>query len=189
MANRARRPPTRRRVFGIQAFCLFVGVGLSAGPVQGHVFETVGVRALGMGGAFVAVADDATANYWNPAGLIGVVYSGVVDVQRIDTRLDRDPTRREGSNNLTTFVSLGSPTLGLSYYRLLMWHIDRTLEDGDDVGHPASLTSLVTQHIGITAVQPLAAGVTIATVVKAVRGTAAVGMGPGMAPVGDLFDL
>lgn len=28
-----------------------------------------GARALGMGGAFFAVADDATASYWNPAGL------------------------------------------------------------------------------------------------------------------------
>jgi hypothetical protein len=29
-----------------------------------------GARALGMGGAFLAVADDATAGYWNPAGLV-----------------------------------------------------------------------------------------------------------------------
>ncbi len=29
----------------------------------------VGARALGMGGAFVALADDASACYWNPAGL------------------------------------------------------------------------------------------------------------------------
>ena len=29
----------------------------------------VGARALGMGGAFVAVADDGTAAYWNPAGI------------------------------------------------------------------------------------------------------------------------
>lgn len=28
-----------------------------------------GARPLGMGGAFVALADDATASYWNPAGL------------------------------------------------------------------------------------------------------------------------
>ncbi len=32
----------------------------------------VGARALGMGGAFVAIADDATAAYWNPAGLGGL---------------------------------------------------------------------------------------------------------------------
>ena len=31
--------------------------------------EVVGTRALGMGGAFVAVADDPSAVYWNPAGL------------------------------------------------------------------------------------------------------------------------
>jgi len=29
----------------------------------------VGGRALAMGGAFVAVANDVTAGYWNPAGL------------------------------------------------------------------------------------------------------------------------
>ncbi|MFH1679800.1 MAG: PorV/PorQ family protein [Candidatus Eisenbacteria bacterium] len=32
----------------------------------------IGARALGMGGAFVSVADDATAGYWNPAGMIFV---------------------------------------------------------------------------------------------------------------------
>ena len=32
----------------------------------------VGARALGMGRAFTAVADDATAIYWNPGGLIGL---------------------------------------------------------------------------------------------------------------------
>jgi outer membrane protein OmpA-like peptidoglycan-associated protein len=29
-----------------------------------------GARAMGMGGAFVGVANDVTANYWNPAGLV-----------------------------------------------------------------------------------------------------------------------
>ncbi len=34
-------------------------------------FMTIGTgaRAMGLGGAFVAIADDATATYWNPAGL------------------------------------------------------------------------------------------------------------------------
>ena len=32
----------------------------------------VGARALGMGGAYVAVADGVTAGYWNPAGVADV---------------------------------------------------------------------------------------------------------------------
>ena len=35
----------------------------------------VGARALGMGGAFVSVADDASAAYWNPAGLVQLEHS------------------------------------------------------------------------------------------------------------------
>jgi hypothetical protein len=32
----------------------------------------VGARALAMGGAFTAIADDATAAYWNPSGLVKI---------------------------------------------------------------------------------------------------------------------
>ena len=40
----------------------------------------VGTRAAGMAGAFVAVADDATAVYWNPAGMAtGSLVSVVLD--------------------------------------------------------------------------------------------------------------
>jgi len=42
--------------------------GKAGGSV--HAFPP-GARAYGMGGAFVAVADDASALYWNPAGLAG----------------------------------------------------------------------------------------------------------------------
>jgi hypothetical protein len=38
----------------------------------------VGARAIGMGSAFVAVADDATAPFWNPAGLIYLPYKEVL---------------------------------------------------------------------------------------------------------------
>jgi len=34
----------------------------------------VGGRALGMGGAFVAVANDVTSGYYNPAGLANINY-------------------------------------------------------------------------------------------------------------------
>ena len=46
---------------------------LLAGAVQANFLETeLGARAMGMGGAFVAVADDVTALHWNPAGLAGL---------------------------------------------------------------------------------------------------------------------
>ena len=68
----SRRPPraarrTPRPVLAAAAGALI----LWASPASAqHVFESVGERALGMGGAFVAVADDATAVHWNPAGLV-----------------------------------------------------------------------------------------------------------------------
>ena len=49
-------------------------------PAAAQQFEIVGTRAAGMGGAFVAVADDSSATYWNPAGLaLGHMFSLVVD--------------------------------------------------------------------------------------------------------------
>jgi hypothetical protein len=50
---------------------------------RANVVQGSGARALGMGGAFLARADDATAASWNPAGLsylrlpeVSLVYSG-----------------------------------------------------------------------------------------------------------------
>ncbi len=43
---------------------------VSAGSASANFLEVeTGARAMGMGGAFVAVADDVTALHWNPAGL------------------------------------------------------------------------------------------------------------------------
>lgn len=55
------------------ALCL-IAVSMQALAEEGsHAAEFlshgVGARALGMGSSFVSIADDATAAYWNPAGL------------------------------------------------------------------------------------------------------------------------
>ncbi|MEW6095630.1 MAG: PorV/PorQ family protein [bacterium] len=40
-----------------------------AGQAARYLRIGVGARALGIGGAFVSICDDASATYWNPAGL------------------------------------------------------------------------------------------------------------------------
>ncbi|MDD5089864.1 MAG: UPF0164 family protein [Candidatus Wallbacteria bacterium] len=47
-----------------------VGAEDSSGSAGAYLKMGVGARPLGMGGAFTAIADDATAAFWNPAGLV-----------------------------------------------------------------------------------------------------------------------
>ena len=65
--------------FSVRA--LAAGLVLAAaaqGAVASGIYsEGIGARALGMGGAFVAVADDSTAVFWNPAGLVQLQGRGV----------------------------------------------------------------------------------------------------------------
>jgi hypothetical protein len=63
----------------IAAVILALAAGASAADKYAADWMSygAGARALGMGGAFVAVADDATAPYWNPAGLPGVERAAV----------------------------------------------------------------------------------------------------------------
>ena len=58
-----------RRLLAHSALLWLVVLGLPARASGQIVFESTGERALGMAGAFVGVADDATATYWNPSGL------------------------------------------------------------------------------------------------------------------------
>jgi len=60
---------------GLMLAVLFCGRGFAQNFAQGISISSSpnavgsGARAMGMGGAFIAVADDATAASWNPAGL------------------------------------------------------------------------------------------------------------------------
>lgn len=67
---------------GLLVMALILGAGFLLGAVSDaqavasssnrlgpYLRMGTGARALGMGGAFVGVADDASATYWNPAGL------------------------------------------------------------------------------------------------------------------------
>jgi len=102
-----RRRGSRSRRLTLAAAAAFV---LLASGTSAQTFETVGVRAQGMAGAFVAVADDATATWWNPAGLAAGPFANLV--------LDYSETDDAPTNPISRGIAFGYPALGLSYYRL-----------------------------------------------------------------------
>jgi hypothetical protein len=126
---------------------------------RAQTFGDIGVRAEGMGGAFVAVADDATGAYWNPAGIAsGSIFDFQVDVA-------------EGS---TVFVGAAIPVFGLSYYRTHLTGLLPTVsppEDRQNVGSGDVRTfRLTTSNVGVTFVQTVVPGLVIGTTARIVRG-------------------
>ncbi len=157
-------------------------LALGAAPASAQVFETLGTRALGMGGAFVAVADDATAVYWNPAGLAtGTTLDVRLERTSLETGLQGAPSGPLGLSAGSTFLGLALPSLGLSYYRLRLNDIQPVqgatagpLRDRQDsrLGL-AALATLTTDNLGVTLVQSLGAGVAVGGTLRWVHGGAA----------------
>jgi hypothetical protein len=150
---------------------------------RGQSFEVLGTRAAGMGGAFVAVADDATAVYWNPAGLAlgGSFFSLVIDGSQGEAETDNaGPAGRRSAG----IIALTTLPLGLSYYRLSSTSLVPVVPS--QPGAPAvSLQRLTTHNAGFTIVQSVTAHLALATTLKLVHGIAAAGV----VPDGDRDDL
>ena len=140
-------------------------------PLGAQTFESVGTRAAGMGGAFVAVADDASAVYWNPAGLAlgGSYFSLAID----GGMSEADPAPRPyAGKQSATLIALTTLPLGLSYYRQSVTH----LTPPTTLAPPVRVDQLTTHHAGLTFVQSVTQKFALATTVKAVRGIASTGV-------------
>jgi hypothetical protein len=153
-----------------------------ASAAGAQTFDTVGTRAAGMGGAFVAVADDASATYWNPAGFAtGNFFSMVLDRSTVTVNPGSPDGAASGSGLL---VSLGMPALGLSYYRLRSTILTpaalpkATAIDGRKAiaADELRVNTLITHHSGATLVQSIAPGVAVGATLKLVRGVASSGL-------------
>src|SRR6266550_7004606 len=143
-------------------------------PARAQLYEDVGTRAQGMSGAFVAVADDATAVWWNPAGLAtGALFNVVFEKGRVTQ--PQNPTPPDPARRATVSgFSLALPSLGLSYYRLRVSEIAqfRSTESSDrnrqDVG--GEVRSRLFSQFGVTVGQSLWDHLVVGTTFKVIRG-------------------
>ena len=112
---------------------LALAMAISVSGLAGTLFQQVGIasspnpvgsgaRALGMGGAFIGVADDATAASWNPAGLIQLEKPELTVVGEYVNRREEfssalrpeiENTGRVDATNLNYFAA----TLPFHFYR------------------------------------------------------------------------
>src|SRR6185295_3411713 len=97
--------------------CLVSFVLLTPSLLSAQIYESIGTRAQGMGGAFVAVADDASTTWWNPAGLILTYFSAVLEQSETDLPADAPPGGPASRTQPRSFA-VAFPALGLSYYRM-----------------------------------------------------------------------
>jgi hypothetical protein len=139
------------RIFvSLMVILLFVLVPLSA---FAQTFGGVGVRAEGMGGAFVAVADDASATYWNPAGIAtGATFDAQVSV----------------SQESDFFVGAALPVLGASVYRTHTVPGDPSRQNEGSGEVP--VRTFVTTNVGVTFVQTIVPGLVIGSTTRLVSG-------------------
>jgi len=101
------------RILAIAMFCLCAS-GASAQEERAiDNFSGVGVRAMGMGGAFAGVADDVTAMYWNPAGLAQITDR---EIQVSFLRNSRDTeSKLDGTLGRSELINTRFGTLGFAY--------------------------------------------------------------------------
>ena len=147
----------------------------SPSPASAQIYETVGTRAQGMGGAFVAVVDDATATWWNPAGLILTYFSLVAEGTRTDAPLDPAPGAPAWRGATRGFAA-SFPALGLSYYRLRSSEIaPQTSTAGTQPGRQdlgvagGGVHSLNMHQFGATIGQSLGTHLIVASTLKLMR--------------------
>jgi long-subunit fatty acid transport protein len=132
---------------------LFLALGAGAGEISQRIkFASSpnpvgsGGRAVAWGGAFIAIADDATAASWNPAGLIQLEtpeVSAVLSYEYRDDKLDFDEWDVEDQDNTVShgefnYISAAYPfnlfdrnfVASINYQRLFEFNLDLDLELG-----------------------------------------------------------
>lgn len=161
-----------------------------AAPAGAQIVESVGSRAQGMGGAFVAVANDSSATWWNPAGLADGPFMDMAIARTVTDAAGELPYRRDRMSGL----ALGTPPFGISYYRFRITDIQPfsptapPSADREEGRAGVPVRSLAASQWSVSLLQTLVQGVTVGTTLKYLRGTLHTGGVDEPASASDLFD-
>lgn len=135
-----------------------------------------------MGGAFVAVADDASASYWNPAGLAtGHFLSLLADRSAFTQRRHPDQPGSAAADGSGTITALSTNEVAFAHYRV---RVDQARAEPDGT---AGVQSLSLQHFAVSGAQPLFPGVSVGTTLRYVRGLSASLRGESGSPIDSLL--
>ena len=145
---------------------------------------------MGMGGAFVAVASDSSATWWNPAGLATGPFSDMTTARAATDLQEGVPARRDR----VSWFAASTPSIGFSYYRLRITDIRRSdptgqpVVDREDTRAEVSVRSFSANELGLTVVQSILPGVHAGATLKYVRGTLRSSVGDTVQPPSELLD-
>lgn len=186
------------RNLGLYTVVMLAGT-LMATAVPSAADLGVGTRALGMGGAYTAIADDTSAPYWNPAGLANAKRFSLQlpNVQvRIDSKLnwrdvvDHPPTDdseriellRKLGDGVTEVAISANMAIVTSGFAVSVIPSGVARLDGSGMtfsgpgglpaaGDNATISGIGYVSIGVSAARPLKDGGTIGVTLKSVRST------------------
>lgn len=173
----------------LAALALHSGAARAADPgltVLNFLEIGAGARPAALGNAFVAVADDASATYWNPAGLLAI--------QRNDVLGTHNAWIQDLRHEFVAFgARRGRHAVGFSFIGLYTKDIDARNEVGDYVGQFGFSDNAFAASYAFQAGSALGVGATARYVREAVIGVPDLGSGTEVAPdnvlSGFAFDL
>lgn len=147
-------------------------VAVAAGSA--HAQAPLGTRASGLAGAFVAIADDASAVYWNPAGIAtGSFVSVVLDIgQQPVPRFDGQVVDKK--RDTSGMVAISATAFGLAYYRAQTYGTTTenagvtAVQSREEVGR--SVQAVTTSVAGVSLLQSLGEHVVVGVTPKWMKG-------------------
>lgn len=167
----------RTRPWQVVACAAVLTFALQGAAAAQTDFEAVGTRAQGMGGAFTAVADDSSATWWNPSGILS---AGLFDagLSGGHTSLIPDgpaPIDGAGGWRASPFsAAVTLPVIGVSFHRVDARAVTSAIaaaEPGRQQDEAASIARrLRTNHVAATLAQSLGDFAVVGVTVGAVSG-------------------